>query len=126
MTAESKRVKIACLVSLFLGIAEIVAGFVIPVPFGASVYLMFTPMVAGVLSFVLGVHGARAANVPSKAAGLRGFAAVITLISCVVLGAAVYFGHGFTIACGIVAASVVVDILVVAFSHQVKRALDRA
>ncbi len=125
MTAESKRLKIICLISLFYGIAEIVSGFVIKADLGVSILTAFAPMVTGILSLVLGVYAARAANVPSNAKKIRTFALVITLLSCAATGAALYLGGGFTNFAIVCVVGTIADLLVVTSAHQVKRALDR-
>ena len=47
MDANSKRLKIFCLISLFFGLAEIVSGFVLQAPMGVSIMTAFAPMAAG-------------------------------------------------------------------------------
>jgi hypothetical protein len=126
MTAETKRGKITCLISLFYGIAEMVSGFLIQQPFGGSIFILFVPIFSGLVSLIMGIHGARAANVPQKAAKLRIFALVMTLISAAAVGVSLYLGRGFTLIAGITAGSLVLYILIVLFSHFVQRALDRA
>lgn len=126
MDAKSKGLKIFCLISLFFGLAEIVSGFVLQAPMGVSIMTAFTPMAAGVLSLVLGVHGARAANVPSNAQKLRTFALVITLLSCAVTGLAAYLGHGPSSFMYVCAIGTLLDAMIVFSAHAVKRALDRA
>lgn len=126
MTAESKRLKIFCLISLFFGIAEIVSGFILKVDLGVSIMTAFMPMVAGILSLVMGVHGARAANVPSNAQKIRTFALVITILSSVTTGLAIYLGNGLTNFAYVCFVGTIVDLLIVIFAHQVKRAPDRA
>ena len=125
MTAQSKRLKILCLVSLFLGIVEIVCGFVMVPPLGVSIFISLTACACGILSIVLGIHGARAANVPSKAKSLRTFAFVISLLCGAALGGALYYGHGFTSFAVICSCGFVVDVAIIVAAHQVKRALDR-
>lgn len=126
MTPECKRVKIMCLASLFLGIFELIGSWFIPAPFGTSITIVFVPMAVGLLSLILGVHGARAANVPLKAAGLRVFALIILLLTCGAFGLAVYMGHGLTLVAYVIVPAAVIDLLVLIFSFQTKRVLDRA
>lgn len=126
MTPECKRVKIMCLVSLFLGIFELIGSWFIPAPFGTSITIVFVPMAVGLLSLIMGVHGARAANVPLKAAGLRVFALIILLLTCGAFGLAVYMGHGLSLVAYVIVPAAVIDLLIMIFSFQTKRALDRA
>lgn len=126
MTPETKRVKISCLISLFVGLVDLVVSWLIPLPFGTSIMVVFVPMVAGVLSLTMGIHGARAANVPQKAAGLRVFAAVIFVLTCAVFALALYMGHGLTVFAYLILPAVLLDLLIFVFAQQTKRALDRA
>lgn len=126
MTAESKRLKIMCLVSLFLGVAQAVCGFVIQAPLGVSIMTSFAPMCSGLVSLVLGVHGARKANVPSNAKGLRGFALVCLALQAAALACACYLGRGLTAYAAVCLVGLAANLLVVLFAHQVKRALDKA
>lgn len=126
MDAKSKKLKIFCLISLFFGFAEIVSGFVLKAPLGVSIMTAFAPMATGVLSLVLGVHGARAANVPSNAPKLRTFALVITVLSCAATGVGVYLGRGFSGFVWVCLIGTLLDLMIVLSAHAVKRALDRA
>lgn len=126
MTTESKRLKIFCLISLFYGIAEIVSGFVVKADLGVSIMTAFMPMLTGILSLVLGVYAARAANVPSNAKKIRTFALVVSVLSCVVTAAALYLGRGLTNFAYVCIVGTIADLLIVFSAHQVKRALDRA
>jgi hypothetical protein len=125
MTGEGKRLKIMCLVSLFLGVIEIVCGLVLPVELGVSIIAQMSALACGILSVLLGIHGARAANVPSNAKGIRSFAIVISLLSCALFGLAIYKGRGFTYFSAICLVGFIADLLIVIFAHLLQRSIER-
>jgi len=126
MTAESKRLKVTCLISLFFGIVGIFCSLMLPIEIGVSVFAQLSALAASILSIVLGIHGARAANLPSKAKGLRSFALIISILACGTFVFAIYKGHGLTYFAALCLVAAVLDLLVTIFAHVVKRALDRA